>query len=86
MKTTDNAHCSGCKISMFCKKEHNTEGSCNTSLKAVAMAFVVPLIGIVLLICTMQGKIDEGLIALSVILFLILYFVLLKWLLRYIRF
>ena len=65
--------CSGCKISMFCG--HKDEGvACETSLKAVAIAFVIPLIAIVVILAVGQLYFDEILSALAILCFLILYF------------
>ena len=80
MKNTDKLDCAGCKISMFCdQKERDAEqGPCGTSLKAVLIAFIIPLVGVVVLLCATQGRVSEGWAALAVLLFLAAYFLIVK--------
>ena len=65
--------CSGCKISMFCG-HRNEDGGCETSLKAVAISFVLPLIAIVVILSLGQLYFNELISALLIVFFLILYF------------
>lgn len=58
---------------MFCG--HKDEGvACETSLKAVAIAFVIPLIAIVGILAVGQLYFDEIISALAILCFLTLYF------------
>lgn len=73
-KQTD-LDCSGCKISMFCNRKDKQDGQpCDTDLRAVLVAFVIPLIGIVFMLTLAQGRVGEGWTALGILLFLALYF------------
>lgn len=75
MTKTGNIECHGCKISMFCsRKDKETSQPCDTSLVAVGVAFVLPLVCIVLILFLAQGRVGEGWAALAVLLFLLLYF------------
>lgn len=77
-KATD-LDCSGCKISMFCKQKSGADTqSCETKLKAVAVAFVIPLIGIVVLLLLANGRMSDGWAAFCVLLFLVIYFLIIK--------
>lgn len=77
-KPTD-IDCHGCKISMFCsRKNKDSSQPCETNLWAVCVAFVVPLLGIVLILALAQDRVGEGWSALSILLFLALYFLALK--------
>ncbi len=77
-KATD-LDCAGCKISMFCKQKSGADmQSCETKLKAVAVAFIVPLIGIVALLWLANGRMSDGWAALCVLLFLAIYFLIIK--------
>ena len=79
MTKTNNIECHGCKISMFCsRKDKETSQPCDTSLKAVCVAFVVPLVCIVLILVLAQGRVGEGWAALAVLLFLSLYFLVIR--------
>ena len=81
MTKTDNIECHGCKISMFCsRKDKQTSQPCDTSLVAVLVAFVLPLVCIVLILFLAQGRIGEGWAALAVLLFLFLYFIVIRML------
>lgn len=82
MTKSNDLECHGCKISMFCRgKDKETGQPCETSLKAVLVAFVVPLACIVMLLVAAQGRVGEGWAALAVLVFLALYFLLI-WLLK----
>lgn len=73
-KPTD-IECSGCKISMFCsRKNKETSQLCDTNLRAVGVAFVIPLVCIVLVLALAHGRMDEGWTALAVLGVLALYF------------
>lgn len=73
-KQTD-LDCSGCKISMFCSRKDKQNGQpCDTDLRAVLVAFIIPLIGIVFMLTLAQGRVGEGWTALGILLFLALYF------------
>lgn len=79
MNEETNIDCSGCKLSMFCKHDEvKTQGTCTTSLKAVALAFIVPLIGILILLCVLNGQISELSSAIIVTLFLIIYYLIIR--------
>lgn len=79
MSKQSDLDCNGCKISMFCSRKDNKEGQlCETSLKAVLLAFVIPLCCIVLLLALAQGRVGEGWTALGVLLFLELYYLVIK--------
>lgn len=79
-KQTD-LNCSGCKISMFCSRKDKQEGQpCETDLLAVLVAFVIPLIGIVLMLIMALGIVEECWAALGAFVFLALYFLAIKWL------
>lgn len=81
MTKTGNIECHGCKISMFCsRKDKETSQPCDTSLVAVGVAFVLPLVCIVLILFLAQGRIGEGWAALAVLLFLLLYFLVIRML------
>lgn len=81
MTKTGNIECHGCKISMFCsRKDKETSQPCNTSLVAVGVAFVLPLVCIVLILFLAQGRVGEGWAALAVLLFLLLYFLVIRML------
>lgn len=81
MIKTDNIDCHGCKISMFCsRKDKETDQPCDTNLAAVGVAFVLPLACIVLILFLAQGRVGEGLAALAVLLFLLLYFLVIRML------
>ena len=81
MTKTGNIECHGCKISMFCsRKDKETSQPCDTSLVAVAVAFVLPLVCIVLILFLAQGRVGEGWAALAVLLFLLLYFLVIRML------
>lgn len=69
----DNTGCSGCKIGMFCGNRGRDEG-CETSLKAVCLAFVIPLIAIVSILAVGQVYLDESISVMLIVLFLVLYF------------
>jgi hypothetical protein len=79
MTKSTNIECNGCKISMFCsRKDKEKSEPCDTNLKAVLIAFVIPLIGIVLLLAVAQGRVGEGYQALGILVFLALYFLLIR--------
>lgn len=81
MTKTGNMECHGCKISMFCsRKDKETSQPCDTSLVAVGVAFVLPLVCIVLILFLAQGRVGEGWAALAVLLFLLLYFLVIRML------
>ncbi len=81
MTKTDNIECHGCKISMFCsRKDKETAQPCDTNLVAVGVAFVLPLVCIVLILFLAQGRVGEGWAALAVLMFLLLYFLVIKML------
>lgn len=81
MTKTGNIECHGCKISMFCsRKDKETSRPCDTSLMAVGVAFVLPLVCIVLILFLAQGRVGEGWAALAVLLFLLLYFLVIRML------
>ena len=81
MTKTGNIECHGCKISMFCsRKDKETSQPCDTSLVAVGVAFVLPLVCIVLILFLAQGRVGEGWAALAVLLFLLLYFLVIRML------
>lgn len=81
MTKTGNIECHGCKISMFCsRKDKETSQPCDTSLVAVGVAFVLPLVCIVLILFLAQGRVVEGWAALAVLLFLLLYFLVIRML------
>ena len=81
MTKTGNMECHGCKISMFCsRKDKETSQPCDTSLVAVGVAFVLPLVCIVLILFLAQGRVGEGWAALAVLLFLVLYFLVIRML------
>lgn len=73
-KTTD-IECSGCKISMFCsRKNKDTSRPCDTNLRAVCVAFVIPLACIVLVLALANGRIGDGWTALIILGVLAVYF------------
>ena len=77
-KQTD-LECSGCKISMFCSRKDKQDGqSCETDLRAVLVAFVIPLVCIVLVLVFSQGRLSEGWMALLVLLVLMVYFIVVR--------
>ena len=81
MTKIGNIECHGCKISMFCsRKDKETSQPCDTSLVAVGVAFVLPLVCIVLILFLAQGRVGEGWAALAVLLFLLLYFLVIRML------
>ena len=81
MTKTGKIECHGCKISMFCsRKDKETSQPCDTSLVAVGVAFVLPLVCIVLILFLAQGRVGEGWAALAVWLFLLLYFLVIRML------
>lgn len=81
MTKTGNIECHGCKISMFCsRKDKETSQPCDTSLVAVGVAFVLPLVCIVLILFLAQGRVGEGWAALAVLLFLVIYFLVIRML------
>lgn len=81
MTKTDNIECHGCKISMFCsRKDKDTTQPCDTNLAAVGVAFVLPLACTVLILFLAQGRVGEGWAALAVLLFLQLYFLVIRML------
>ena len=81
MTKIGNMECHGCKISMFCsRKDKETSQPCDTSLVAVGVAFVLPLVCIVLILFLAQGRVGEGWAALAVLLFLLLYFLVIRML------
>ena len=81
MTKTGNIECHGCKISMFCsRKDKETSQPCETSLVAVGVAFVLPLVCIVLILFLAQGRVGEGWAALAVLLFLVIYFLVIRML------
>ena len=81
MTKTDNIECHGCKISMFCsRKDKEAAQPCDTNLVAVGVAFVLPLVCIVLILFFAQGRIGEGWAAMVVLMFLLLYFLVIKML------
>jgi positive regulator of sigma E activity len=66
---------------MFCsRKDKDTAQPCDTNLAAVGVAFVLPLVCIVLILFLAQGRVGEGLAALAVLLFLLLYFLVIRML------
>jgi positive regulator of sigma E activity len=66
---------------MFCsRKDKETDQPCDTNLAAVGVAFVLPLVCIVLILFLAQGRVGEGLAALAVLLFLLLYFLVIRML------
>ena len=72
-KQTD-LECSGCKISMFCSRKDKQGGqSCETDLRAVLVAFVIPLVCIVLVLVFSQGYLSEGWMALVFIVLNVLF-------------
>lgn len=75
MTKSSDLECHGCKISMFCRGKDKDAGQpCETNLKAVLVAFVVPLVCIVLLLVAAQDRVGEGWAALAILVFLALYF------------
>lgn len=67
--------CSGCKISMFCSRRNKeTSQPCDTNLRAVGVAFVIPLVCIVMVLVLAHGRIGEGWTALIILVVLALYF------------
>ena len=42
------------------------------------IAFIIPLVGVVVLLCATQGRVSEGWAALAVLLFLAAYFLIVK--------
>lgn len=73
-KQTD-IECSGCKISMFCsRKNKETSQPCDTNLRAVGVAFVIPLVCIVMVLALAHGRIGEGWTALIILAVLAIYF------------
>lgn len=78
-KTTD-MECSGCKISMFCsRKNKETSQPCETNLRAVVVAFVIPLACIVLVLALAHGRVGDGWTALIVLAVLAVYFIGIRW-------
>lgn len=76
----ENIGCSGCKISMFCS-HRNEDGGCETSLKAVMLAFVLPLIAIVVILSVSNTYFSEIVSALLILCFLAVYYLAI-WLLK----
>lgn len=77
-KATD-MECHGCKVSMFCsRKDKSTGQPCETSLRAVAVAFVIPLCCILLVLFAAQGRMADGCTALCVVLVLAAYFLIIR--------
>lgn len=77
MAKSSDINCAGCKISMFCRGKEQGE-PCETSLKAVGIAFVVPLCIILLILVLAQGRLTEGWTVLLVFVCLSLYFVVVR--------
>lgn len=73
--------CSGCKISMFCRRKKEDGQPCETSLKAVAVAFLIPLCCVVAVLALAQGRVGEGWTVVAVFAVLLVYF-LLVWLIK----
>ncbi len=68
MTKSADIECSGCKISMFCsRKNKETSQPCETNLRAVAVAFVIPLVCIVLVLALAHGRVEEGWTALIIL-------------------
>ena len=66
---------------MFCsRRDKETAQPCYTNLAAVGVAFVLPLVCIVLILFLAQGRVGEGWAALAVLLFLLLYFLVVRML------
>lgn len=79
MSKSTQLDCNGCNISMFCSRKDNKEGEpCETNLKAVALAFVIPLCGMVLLLVLAQGRMSDGVAALAILCFLVIYFLVIR--------
>lgn len=79
MTKSNDLECHGCKISMFCQGKDKEVGQpCETNLKAVLVAFVVPLVCMVLLLVVAKGRVGEGWAALAILVFLVLYFLVIK--------
>lgn len=75
MTNSNNFDCSGCKVSMFCSsKGKELSQPCKTSYKAILIAFVIPTICVALILAVAEGRIDEILTALGILLFLVIYF------------
>ncbi|MCM1371627.1 MAG: SoxR reducing system RseC family protein [Bacteroides sp.] len=75
MAKTTNIECSGCKISMFCgRRNKETSQPCETNLRAVGVAFVIPLMCIVLVLALAHDRIGEGWTALIILVVLAVYF------------
>ena len=89
MKTIDSSEykeaCVGCKLSALCGShaKGNLRESCGVNLWAVLLAFILPMIGIVVLLTLVQGRICDEWAALVILLFLVIYYALLKLVLRY---
>ncbi len=60
---------------MFCsRKDKETSQPCDTNLRAVAVAFVVPLLCIVLVLVLADGRLGDGWTALIILVVLAMYF------------
>lgn len=67
---------------MFCRGKDKEAGQpCETNLKAVLVAFVAPLVGIVLILVLAHGRWPETWTALGILVFLALYFLAI-WLIK----
>ena len=77
--------CVGCKLSALCGSQAKGEvhEPCKVNLWAVSLAFILPTIGIVALLTLVQGRISDGWAAFAILLFLTVYYALLKLALRY---
>lgn len=75
MAKTIDIECSGCKVSMFCsRKNKDTSRPCDTNLRAVGVAFVIPLLCIVVVLALAHGRVGEGWTALVILAVLAVYF------------
>lgn len=75
MAKTIDIECSGCKVSMFCsRKNKDTSRPCDTNLRAVGVAFVIPLLCIVVVLALAHGRVGEGWTALIILAVLAVYF------------
>lgn len=75
MAKTVDIECSGCKVSMFCsRKNKDTSRPCDTNLRAVGVAFVIPLLCIVVVLALAHGRVGEGWTALIILAVLAVYF------------
>lgn len=79
MTKSTNIDCSGCRISMFCSRKGDDSGQpCETSLKAVSVAFLIPLLCIVLILALAQNRLEEGWTVLLIFAVLAVYFLLVR--------